>query len=89
MPYGGDIMEDNIESPGRRRMASLSRLADRVSVLVLREDYPEIDVVIAVENLRQTALEMFPGTDRLFEMIYLSRFRRLWNQFRGGEHPPF
>jgi len=77
------------ESPGRLKMARLARLADRVSVLVLREDYPEIDVVIAVENLRETASEMFPGTERLFEMIYLSRFRRLWRQFRGGGEAPF
>jgi hypothetical protein len=68
-------------------MSRLARLADRVSVLVLREDYPAVDVAIAVENLQQTALEMFPDSRELFEMIYTSRFRRLWRQFRGGEAP--
>ena len=76
-------------NPGRRRMAALARLADRVSVLILRDDYPAIDVVIEVSNLRETAEEMFPGTRRLFDMIYLSRFRRLWDQFRSGEGAPF
>jgi hypothetical protein len=80
-------MANPLEYPGRQKMARLARLADRVSVLVLREDYPEIDVVIAVENLRQTAAEMFPGRQELFEMIYASRFRRLWTQFRGGAAP--
>ena len=82
-------MSNAMEHPGRRKMARLGRLADRVSVLVLREDYPEIDVVLAVESLRERALEMFPGTANLFEMIYASRFRRLWRQFRGGGVPPF
>ncbi len=80
-------MTTHIDSPARRKMARLARLADRVSVLVLREDYPEIDVIIAVENLREISSEMFPGTDRLFEMVYLSRFRRLWRQFRGTNAP--
>ena len=74
---------------GRLKMAELARLADRVSVCVLSESYPEIDVVIAVENLRETAHEMYPDRDDLFEMIYVSRFRRLWQQFRGGQRAPF
>ena len=76
-------------SLGRRKMAELARLADYVSVCVLSESYPEIDVVIAVENLRETAHEMYPDRDELFEMIYVSRFRRLWQQFRGGRRAPF
>ncbi|MCD6404651.1 MAG: hypothetical protein J7M19_02370 [Planctomycetes bacterium] len=75
--------------PGREKMARLARLADRVSVLILREDYPDIDLVLAVDNLRETALGMFPGRGDLFEMIYASRFRRLWSQFRTGAGPPF
>jgi len=70
-------------------MALLARMADRVSVLVLREDYPAIDVVIEIENLRSAAREMFPGCERFFEMVYVSRFRRLWRQFRGGSDAPF
>lgn len=71
----------------RENMAQLARLADRVSVLVLREDYPAIDVVIAVESLREEAQRLFPGRQQLFEMVYVSRFRRLWDQFRGEEAP--
>jgi len=83
----GQVMSDSAECVKRESMARLSRLADRVAVLVLRDDYPEIDVVIAFENLRETAEAMFPGTGELFEMIYSSRMRRLWKQFRGGEAP--
>ena len=82
-------MSFEIRRSGRFKMAALARMADGVSRLVLREDYPAIDVVIAVGNLRQTACEMFPGRDDLFEMVYVSRFRRLWRQFRGGQAAPF
>lgn len=80
-------MANFFEQSGRLKMAALARLADRVSVLVLREDYPEIDVVLAIEDLREKAGELFPGRQDLFEMIYTSRFRRLWTQFRGGAAP--
>lgn len=76
-------MQEADEVAGRLKMARLARMADRISVLVLREDYPQIDVVLALENLRETAEEMFPGSGELFEMIYVARVRRLWEQFRG------
>lgn len=82
-------MSHPLSHPGREKMARLARLADRISVLLLRDDYPAIDVAIAVENLRETALRMFPGSDCLFDMIYLARFRRLWSQFRREPEPPF
>jgi len=82
-------MSANHAQLGREKMRELARLADRVSVLVLADWYPEVDAIIAVENLRETAREMFPGSDELFDMVYLSRFRRLWEQFRGRGRAPF
>ncbi len=73
----------------REAMRQLARQADRVCSIVLMECYPDIDVVVAVENLRETASMMFPGREGLFDMIYLSRFRRLWQQFRGATDAPF
>ncbi len=73
----------------RARLAELSRQADRVSVLVLRNHYPPIDVLLAVESLRREAVETYPGCDSLFEMVYVSRFRRLWQQFRECGDAPF
>ena len=80
-------MNVNPTHPGREKMAELARLADRVSILVLADWYPEIDVTLAVENLREAAAEMFPGREELFEMVYMSRFRRLWEQFRRRPAP--
>jgi hypothetical protein len=65
----------------RRKMALLQREADRIAVLILSTDLPEIDIVIQVERLRERCEELFPGRGDLFEMIYASRFERLREQF--------
>jgi len=62
-------------------MALLQREADRIAVLILSTDLPEIDIVIQVERLRERCEELFPGRGDLFEMIYASRFERLMEQF--------
>jgi len=46
-------------------------------------DYPAIDVVIEIGKLKRFVQAHFEGRDSLFEMIYGSRFRRLWRQFRS------
>ena len=70
----------------RRKMTLLQREADRIAVLILSTDLPQIDIVIQVEKLRELCEELFPGRDDLFEMIYASRFERLREQF--GEDRP-
>ncbi len=66
----------------RRNMERLRRAADRVCSLILMSDYPEIDIEIEKAKVRQLAQELFPDRMDLYEMIYVSRFRRLWDQFR-------
>jgi len=68
-------------------MVELSRLADRVCQLILREDYPEVDVLIARRRLRERCEELFPDRMELYDLIYESRFDRLWEQFREGTEP--
>ena len=70
----------------RRNMTLLQREADRIAVLILSTDLPQIDIVIQVEKLRELCEELFPGRDELFEMIYASRFERLREQF-GDDRP--
>lgn len=62
-------------------MNRLQREADRISVLILSTDLPQVDILIQVEKLRELCEELFPGREDLFEMIYASRFERLWEQF--------
>jgi hypothetical protein len=70
----------------RRKMKRLQREADRIAVLILSTDLPQVDIVIQVEKLRELCEEFFPGRDDLFEMIYVSRFERLMEQF-GADRP--
>ena len=70
---------------GREKMAELQRAADRICSLILYTDYPEVDVLIERAKLRERCEELFPDRVELFDMIYESRFDRLWEQFRSFE----
>jgi hypothetical protein len=75
------------EEEVRERRAELRHGADRVCQLILRDAVPAIDVLLGAGELRLRARDLFPGEQELFERLYGSRFRRLWQQFRGGEPP--
>jgi hypothetical protein len=64
-------------------MHQLQRMADRVCVLILSSDLPAIDIEIEKNKVRAKCLEMYPDREWLYDMIYESRFDRLWEQFRG------
>ncbi len=66
----------------RERVRRFQRLADGISRMILTEDYPEIDIELAKGALREECQRLFPDRMELFELIYESRFRRLWEQFR-------
>lgn len=66
----------------REAARRLSRMADRVCLLILMEDYPRIDIEIEKEQVREECERLFPDRLDLYEMVYESRFRRLWSQFR-------
>lgn len=69
----------------RERMDELKRMADRVAFLIVSSDYSGIDIEIEKGKVREKCQEFFPDRMDLYEMIYESRFERLWEQFRGGE----
>ena len=71
--------------PEAEKMDNLKRQADRISFLIVASDYPEIDIHIEEENLREECARLFPDRNELFEMIYAARFRRLMAQFRPGK----
>ena len=68
----------------------LQRRADRICSLIVASDYAAIDVAIEIRNLREFCQQEFPDRMELFGQVYESRFRRLWEQFRGdsGEELP-
>ena len=70
---------------GRDKMDALRRAADRVSVLILSTDLPEVDILLERAKLCDLCEELFPGRSELYDMIYESRFDRLWQQFRADD----
>ena len=66
----------------RERMREVGRMADRVCTLILSSDLPAIDIEIEKNKVRERCLELYPDREELYEMVYESRFQRLWDQFR-------
>jgi hypothetical protein len=66
----------------RERLDLLRRMADRVCTLILISDYPDVDIEIEMQKVRQKCEELFPDRLWLYDMIYEARFRRLREQFR-------
>ncbi|MHC4253766.1 MAG: hypothetical protein ACYS9X_32020, partial [Planctomycetota bacterium] len=64
----------------RRDIEDLAQRADRVTSLMLYSDLPEIDVEIEIGKLREFCRNSFPERLELFDMIYVSRWRRLREQ---------
>ncbi len=71
-----------------RAAVELRLAAERICTLILTADYPEIDIEIEKANLKRRVRALFPDKVGLYEMIYESRFRRLWEQWREPRRAP-
>ncbi len=78
-------MADPGSTPDSDMAEELKRKADRISSLIVASDYPDIDIDIEIANLRRWCQAQLPDRLDLFEIVYLSRFRRLREQFRDTE----
>jgi len=65
-----------------RRLRGFQRQADEIARLLVSTDLPWVDIAIRIEHLREEAARLFPGKAALFDRLYVSRFRRLWSQWR-------
>jgi len=79
-----DPSDDVANTRARRSMRKLAQGADAICRLILDAELPEVDIDIAINNLRDEAEERFAGSEELFERIYASRFERLREQFPRG-----
>jgi hypothetical protein len=74
------------ESTGRKldemRARGIRIEADTIVSMILRQDIPRVDVDIAIRKFREKVLGEFPGKGELFDGLYMSRFERIWQQFR-------
>lgn len=69
--------------PSEQAYRRFQRSVDRLCFLIVSTDYPERDINIERLHLRTEAARLFPEKFHLYDMIYDSRFRRLWEQFRA------
>lgn len=73
--------DDQIERE-TRHLRAFQREADDICRLILNTDLPWVDIQIQIEKLRQKAERAYPLKKHLFTLLYESRFRRLWEQWR-------
>jgi hypothetical protein len=59
------------------------RRIDRLSFLIVATDTAEREIDIERLYLRTEAARLFPDKLPMYDMIYESRFQRLWSQFRA------
>jgi hypothetical protein len=72
---------DSIEE--REKVDEIQREADQICQMILSKDHADVDIEIAKARLRSRVEELFPDKMHLYPLIYESRFKRLWEQFRG------
>jgi hypothetical protein len=77
-----DIWHEFLVTEENEKLEAFQRKADRIAFLIVASDYERIDVEIEKAELRQECARLFPDKLELYDMIYESRFQRLWEQFR-------
>mgnify|MGYP003610434568 CR=1 FL=1 len=65
-----------------RHLRDFQSCADDVARMIIDTDLPWIDIELQIESLRAKAARLFPLKMDLFNLIYVNRFRRLWEQWR-------
>ena len=61
---------------------ALQRQADDICQMIVSGEAPQIDIEIQQTRLRHAVSQLFPDQHTLYQLIYETRFRRLWQQFR-------
>ena len=61
---------------------ALQRQANRICEMIVSGEVPLIDIEIQQSALREAVARAFPDKQALYQLLYESRFRRLWQQFR-------
>lgn len=77
-----DLWHELLVTEENEKLAAFQRKADKIAFLIVASDYERIDVEIEKGELREECARVFPDKLDLYDMIYESRFRRLWEQFR-------
>jgi hypothetical protein len=60
-----------------RRMKKLRFLVDLTTAVLIQADLSVAEAVELVDDTRRAVLQLFPGKDDVYELIYAPRFRRI------------
>ena len=63
-----------------RKLRRLRRAMDVAAALLWRIDLSLDEARDVVEHAKHTALQLFPGQEKTFDLIYGSRFRRILSE---------
>jgi hypothetical protein len=77
-----DLWHELLLTEENEKLEAFQRKADKIAFLIVASDYERIDVEIEKGELREECARLFPDKLELYDMIYESRFQRLWEQFR-------
>ncbi len=69
----------------REKAKEIQRDAQLISQMILDEGCQAVDIEIAKSKLEEKVKKFFPDKMETYRMIYESRFKRLWDQFRSTE----
>ncbi|HUX17249.1 MAG TPA: hypothetical protein VMW52_12305 [Phycisphaerae bacterium] len=72
-----------VQAARREALEQLAREADRIVNLILHTSMPRVDIEIQIQNLREEFLRRYPEAADHFEMVYASRFHRIWDQWEA------
>jgi hypothetical protein len=70
-----------------RKIRRLRGMVDLTSMLLRQSDLPLADAVRLVMSVRERALELFPGKEQTYDLIYAPRFARILQEKYGIEYP--
>ena len=71
MPSEAEIQEEN------RKVRRLQLVVDLVTNVLWQSDIPLEEASELVAQTRRFALNLFPGREQTYQLLYQSRFRRL------------
>lgn len=64
-----------------RRISRVRAIVDVTSSLIMQSGFRRSEAEALVDMARQKVLELFPGSEETFEIVYARRFCRLIDEF--------
>jgi hypothetical protein len=70
-----------------RRIRRVRLLVDLASNLIMQGGLQRGEAEALVDLVGRGVLELFPGSERTFDVVYRTRFQRLMSEFVASDHP--